>query len=143
MNHQTDIGRRDFIHTGISLAIAGSIFPISVIAAQQISEESLEEKLLSILNNRSSAIQIGLAILNAPDSKLQLSNLINSIMDNLKLSSTSLASMTKIELSERLRQQTVSDFDSGRMVNAGGWSLGRTEAQLCVLAVHVEANSFA
>jgi len=132
--NQPNISRRNFVRTsaGISLAVAsGSFLTISDISKKQ----ALEEKLISILNHNSS-IAIGQEILKTPKYRLQYTNLLPSIMNSLKLSTHSLASISKKELSIRLKEQTTSDFDRGEIINITGWAIGHTEAQLCLLAAH-------
>ncbi|GEM_PF-6838278 len=132
--NQPNISRRNFVRTsaGISLAVAsGSFLTITDISKKH----SLEEKLTSILNKKSSIV-IGQAILETPQQGLQYTNLVSSIMNSLKLSTHSLASISKKELSIRLKEQTTSDFDRGEIINVTGWVIGHTEAQLCLLAAH-------
>jgi len=136
-SNQPNISRRNFIRTsiGFSLALVStSALSISDISTKQI----LEEKLTSILNKRSS-IAIGQAILETPRHGLQITNLMPSVLNDLKLSTTSLAFITQKELSLRLDQQTSNDFDTGRTINVSGWVMGYTEAKLCMLSAHRNA----
>ncbi len=126
---QPDINRRNFIYSGLSLTVAGSFVATSNVRIQK----TQEEKLLSILNTRSS-ISIGLALMNTSNNELHTSNLIKAILSRLGLSPDTLNSITTNALSTRLKQQTINDFDSGLFINASGWILGLTEAQLCSLA---------
>jgi len=133
-SNQPNISRRNFVcaSAGISLALAaGSFLTISDISTKQ----TLEDKLTSILNKNAS-IAIGQEILETPKYRLQNTNLLPSIMNSLELSPHSLASISRTELSARLKEQSANDFDSGQTINVTGWVIGHTEAQLCLLAAH-------
>jgi len=129
---QASLNRRSFLRTSvcISLTIAsGNILASSDVSIEQLSKT----KLISILNVNSS-ITIGQVILEDPKHRHEFSSPLPSVMNKLDISSDSLSSITRKELSTRLKQQTIRDFDIGHIVNVSGWVLGHTEAKLCVLA---------
>lgn len=138
-----NMNRRSFISASIALAVAGG-FPllasngIAVNFGQNTNQ--LVEKLLLALRDRQSAVQVGKVILKEEDDTFQLPNLVMSIISNLGLSLDTLSSIERTELITRLNNRTVLDFDKGAIVDAAGWMLGKTEAQLCALAAKTESN---
>jgi len=125
--------RRSFIRSSLSFAIAASTLNISTVALA--AQHSHEDKILSLVNNKLSAISIGRLILSSPHkSNLQFTSPLVSIMNDLDLTVDSLNSTTKATLSTRFNQQNARDFDQDRIINVNGWVIGLTEARLCVLA---------
>jgi len=125
--------RRNFIQSSVSFAIAASTLNISTVALA--AQHSHEDKILSLVNNKLSAISIGRRILSSSHkSDLQFTSPLVSIMNDLDLTEDFLNSTTKANLSTRFNQQNALDFDQDRIINVNGWIIGLTEARLCVLA---------
>ena len=122
--------RRNFIKKSCSLTIFASTFTYHNIVAQT----SPTEKLLSILNNRQSAVLIGLAVRDNIGYSLQSTDLLSLILSDINLTIADLNLISKASLANLLVQQNATDFDLNRIINAKGWMLGLTEARLCVLA---------
>jgi len=131
IGHSLKINRRVFLYTSISLALSGSVALLD--SSRTVPLISTEEKLLSILNDKSSAIIIGKAILNKPNN-LEETNLINLILDLFDLSYASINTISKSDLATRFCFQVQNDFDKDNIVSVLGWRLGLTETLLCVLA---------
>ncbi len=126
----TDISKRYFIKKSCSVAVFASTFTYHSVIAQT----SATEKLLSTLNNKHSAVLIGLAVLDKIDYSLQSTMIENLIMNDLNLTNSDLNLISKTKLAKLFVQQNSVDFDLNRIVSAKGWMLGLTEARLCALA---------
>jgi len=139
------MNRRSFISASIAFALVGGVPLItregSALNVEQNTQQ-LIDKLLSVMRDEQSAVQVGKVILTEQDDRFQLPTLVSSIMDNLGLSFDNLRSIKRTDLVARLNSRTVLDFDSGAIVDAAGWMLGQTEAQLCVLAAKADASPF-
>jgi len=124
-----NISRRSFIKKSSITFFANTITYNHVRA--QISPA---EKLLSVLNNRQSAVSIGLVIFDDIGYSIQSIKLLDLVLNDLNLTFVDLNLISKIDLSQLLLQQNAIDFDLDRIVIAEGWRLGLTEARLCALA---------
>lgn len=122
--------RRNFIKKSGSLAL----FAGTLTFHSSVAQTSPAEKLLSTLNNRQSAVLIGLAARDNIDRSLQSTNLQSLILSDLKLTTSDLNLISKANLANLLVQQNIVDFDLNRIVNTKGWILGLTEVRMCVLA---------
>jgi len=97
--------------------------------------------LLRVLEHSESALVIGRACLANSDEAAAPSRLHATLLSSLALSADKAASLSRNELTERVRARVRADYSSGHTVRIDGWVLSRTEVRLAALVTEIEQGT--
>ena len=124
--------RRKLLKMCILTGVFGKYFVKNAIANASL-ENTLTDKLLSIIHDKSSASELGHCYLCTVKGSHDINKIVNDIYTSHQKKCEDIKISSKNETKALVREMFSEDFKNGKIVNLDYWILSETEVKICAL----------
>ena len=127
-----ELSRRTVLAAGAGAMTCSLTIPQSLDIAEN--SRGVETAILTIIQNRNSATQLGIAALASWPNLRDRKQVLAEALDDLQMDANSVVHADAAEIAGRLSQRIRDDFAAGRTIMLDGWLLSLAETRLYALA---------